>query len=286
MHRFLLVAVLFLVACQPLPHPFADDRPPPNSPILAPPDSVGIVVLPVSGSPADAALEMAPSMAEALQSVDVPASTHAHNRASYRLTGVAQEDPLSRKVTVNWELDGPTGTLVGKVATTAADLDNSQKLAEAVARDAAPAIAKLIAGNAPLPASLPDPVVGFRGVTGSPGDGAHALERAIRDALARSHLALAAGADASRLADLSATVEVAKPDAGKQKVKIVWHVTRLDGSEVGQVKQENAVPAGTLDGPWGDVAYAVAQAAGPGIASIVGKVTATPQGQPSPPSAR
>lgn len=273
MHRLLFVAVLLLVACQPLPHPFADDHPPPNSPILAPPDSVGIIVLPVTGSPISAVIEMAPTMATALQAADVPASTHVGNRASYRLNGVAQEDRQARKVTVNWELETAAGAPVGKVTTTTADLPDSLMLAEAVARDAAPAIAKLVSGEAPLPAALPDPVIGFRGVTGSPGDGGHALERAIRDALGRSHIAVAADQKAPHLADLSATVEVSKPDGGKQKVKIVWHVTKPDGSEVGQVKQENAVPAGSLDGPWGDVAYAVAQAATPGIATIVGKVT-------------
>jgi hypothetical protein len=123
---------------------------------------------------------------------------------------------------------------------------------------------------------LPDPVIGFRGVTGSPGDGAHALERAIRDALGHAHIVVADNAKTPSIASLAATVDLAAPDAGKQKIRIVWHVTRPDGSEVGQVKQENAVPAGSLNGAWGDVAYAVAEAASPGIASIVGKVAPAP----------
>ncbi len=57
---------------------------------------------------------------------------------------------------------------------------------------------------------------------------------------------------------LDAAVTVDKPEAGKQHVKIVWRVRRKDGSEIGTVAQENDVPAGLLDGAWGDVAYTVA----------------------------
>ena len=60
---------------------------------------------------------------------------------------------------------------------------------------------------------------------------------------------------------LDADVAVAKPKSGKQNVKIVWHVRRKDGGEIGTVGQENDVPAGLLDGAWGDVAYMVAVSA-------------------------
>lgn len=268
MYRALLACALLLTACQPLPHPFAEDRPPPNSPVLAPPDSAGIIVLPVTGAPA--APEMAPAMASALQTLDVPATTGAHNRASFRLTGIAREDSAARSVTVDWELRSAAGATIGRHATTLADLSAPSDLANAAARDAAPSIAAMISGEAPLPTPVADPVIGFGGVTGSPGDGAHALERAIRDALHRSHIAVASQPAAPAVAQVAVTVSLSPASAGKQHIKIVWRVTRPDGSEIGQVMQENAVPAGSLDGPWGDVAYAVADAAGPGIASIVG----------------
>lgn len=270
MYRALLALALLIAACQPLPHPFADDHPPPNSPILAPPDSAGIIVLPVAGASA-AAPEMAPAMASALQTLDVPASTGAHNRASFRLTGIAHEQGAGGPVTVDWELRNAAGATIGQHATTLAGLSAPLDLANAAARDAAPDIARMVSGEAPLPAPVADPVISFRGVTGSPGDGAHALERAIREALRRSHIAVAAEPAAPSVAQVAVTVSLSAPNAGKQQIKIVWRVTRPDGSEIGQVTQENAVPAGSLDGPWGDVAYAVADAAGPGIASIVGR---------------
>jgi hypothetical protein len=43
------------------------------------------------------------------------------------------------------------------------------------------------------------------------------------------------------------------------------------GKQLGVVKQENAVPQGSLDGRWGDVANFVAAAAAPGILAIIEK---------------
>ena len=70
---------------------------------------------------------------------------------------------------------------------------------------------------------------------------------------------------------LDAVVTVDKPKGGKQHVKIVWRVRRKDGGEIGTVGQENDVPAGLLDGPWGDVAYTVAVAAQDGIMQLISR---------------
>ena len=43
--------VMQLVACQPLPHPFAGDVPPPGSPILTLRDSASVTIAPVDGTP-------------------------------------------------------------------------------------------------------------------------------------------------------------------------------------------------------------------------------------------
>jgi hypothetical protein len=49
----------------------------------------------------------------------------------------------------------------------------------------------------------------------------------------------------------------------------VWHVRRSDGAEIGTVGQENDVPKGMLDGPWGDVAYSVAIAGADGLMQVI-----------------
>ena len=68
------------------------------------------------------------------------------------------------------------------------------------------------------------------------------------------------------------------PTAGRQHVKVSWALQRADGSEIGEVSQENAVPAGSLDGPWGDIAFAVANAAAPGVAELIQRAKAVGTG--------
>jgi len=108
-----------------------------------------------------------------------------------------------------------------------------------------------------------------RGVSGAPGDGGATLSRAIGNALQRANVEVAARPDAKARFVLTGRVEVSPPDAGKQKVKVSWILAQPDGQQIGTVNQENAVPAGSLDGAWGDVAFAVAQAAAPGIATLI-----------------
>ena len=64
-------------------------------------------------------------------------------------------------------------------------------------------------------------------------------------------------------------VAMAPPVSGTQKVSIDWTLNRPDGSQIGQVKQENAVAAGSLNKVWGLTAYDAANAAAPGITALI-----------------
>ena len=64
-------------------------------------------------------------------------------------------------------------------------------------------------------------------------------------------------------------VAITPPAAGKQKITIAWTLHGADGGQIGQVKQENAVDAGSLDHVWGLTAYDAANAAAPGIAALI-----------------
>jgi hypothetical protein len=66
-------------------------------------------------------------------------------------------------------------------------------------------------------------------------------------------------------------VALDRPQNGQQHVAITWALMDPGGKQLGVVKQENAVPQGSLDGRWGDVANFVAQAAAPGILAIIEK---------------
>ena len=72
-------------------------------------------------------------------------------------------------------------------------------------------------------------------------------------------------------------VSIAPAGSGKQHVKIVWRVRSASGAEIGTVGQENDVPSGSLSGPWGDVAYIVALAAGEGLVQVLARA-----GRPRP----
>jgi len=277
MRRLCLALLLLAAACQPLPHPFAEDPTLPDPKALRPPDSAGILVLPVAGAPSPMAEQLADAMAKALRGADVPASTTAQNRGSYRLVANAEEKPLGAGhsvVTIAWRLEDSAGAYVGQhdeTAETASAMwrGGDAPFAANLANAAAPAIAALVEGDAPLPLVTVNPILAVRGVSGAPGDGGATLSRAIGNALQRANVEVAARPDAKARFVLTGRVEVSPPDAGKQKVKVSWILAQPDGQQIGTVNQENAVPAGSLDGAWGDVAFAVAQAAAPGIATLI-----------------
>ena len=117
-------------------------------------------------------------------------------------------------------------------------------------------------------------------VTGAPGDGDQALVISITEILKKQDLAIVSDPQAKADLVLDADIAVAKPKGGKQNVKIVWHVRRKDGGdEIGTVGQENDVPAGLLDGAWGDVAYTVAVSAQEGIMELVARGAPQPAGK-------
>lgn len=250
--------------------------PPPVA--LSPPDSVGIYVLPVENAPAPAAAALADAMATELQRADVPASAHASNVESYRLHSVATVAPTAdgrETVSIAWELRDAAGKLVGSTPSQAAVIAGAWQhggdgLATALAAPAAPAIAKLIEGDVPQQQGRLTPVVILRDVTGAPGDGDRALTRAMSVALERSNLALATRPAGKEDFVVTGRVEVAAATAGAmQRVRITWALQRPDGGEIGQVKQENAVPAGSLNGAWGEIAYAITSAAAPGVRRLI-----------------
>ena len=105
-------------------------------------------------------------------------------------------------------------------------------------------------------------------VRGAPGDGDTTLTRAIRDTLRADGVELAASREAARHL-LRCRVTTAAPAEGKQDIKILWSVLDPEEREIGAAAQRNAIPAGSLDGPWGPVAGHIALAASSGIRNIL-----------------
>jgi hypothetical protein len=273
------LALLLLSACQPVPHPFDQDRPAPSSGVLTPPDSAGVVVEPIAGAPEPTAHDLAAAMAAALQEDDVPASTSGGNRGSYRLSGKATTKDVgggNLLINIAWEMRDASGLPASRQdsALTLPDAvwrQGGQGIAE-LAHQSAPFLARMVESTAPAPRADIDPLIAVRAITGAPGDGDQSLSQAMADALRRAKLTLVQKPEDKPRFVVEGSVEIAAPADGKQRITISWSLRRAEGGQIGQVKQENAVAAGSLDGAWGLTAYDVANAAAPGIAALIAEL--------------
>jgi hypothetical protein len=283
-----VAVVVAAAACQPLPHPFADDAPRPGSPMLTLRDSMSVTIAPIEGSPRATAEKLGAAMASALQQHEIPASDKTASIASYELIGRITETPVFGNKTALvavWELRDPSGKSLGehteRIEAPVRDWQEGKEDAVALlAAASAVGLAALLQDEPPAEAGTGgQPRLFIGGVEGAPGDGTQALAKAITAVLKRQDIAIVSDPQAKADLVLNAAVVVAKPKAGKQNVQIVWHVRRKDGGEIGSVGQENDVPAGLLDGAWGDIAYMVAVSAQDGIMQLVARGAPPPTGK-------
>src|SRR5262252_10559961 len=115
--RFLSASLLLVAACQPLPHPFADDVPRRGAAILALPDSTSIAIAPIEGAPRATAEKLGPAMASALQEREIAASDKTASIGSYELVGRIQVMPPAGNkaaLVAVWELRDPSGHPLGE----------------------------------------------------------------------------------------------------------------------------------------------------------------------------
>jgi hypothetical protein len=286
--RAALALALAVASCQPLPHPFADDKPP--AALLKVRDTAGVSIAPLVGSPAAIGRQLADAMAKAFLKRDIPASDKTASLDSYQLYGrLVESRPRDGRVTLLalwWLYDG-NGKIVGKRSADVVAAAGSGRLTAdgPIARLAslsADKLAPLLVGNQPAAAS-PTPAPGrirvaIDRIAGAPGDGATALKTAVATVLQRQNLAIVAAGGKADL-HVAADVSVSPAAPGRQHITIVWHVRRADGTEIGTVGQQNDVPQGQLTGRWGAVAYDVAVAAAGGLMQLVER------GAPPPASA-
>jgi hypothetical protein len=262
----LAVAAAALVGCS-LPQPFQPDTLPP---LTEPGVRAGLVVVPIEGA-ADGAL-FAEAMADALADQDFAASTKPIPGPSYRLVGRAVHD--GEDIRLEWEVEDPARGFAGAVAQgiareeMAAWRAGDPGLYRVLAKSAATEIASLLAeSNATTPEQA---LILIPEVTGAPGDGPRTLQRSMAYVLDKRGLKVAEhpSPDAKPTYVLKGAMTV-KTQAGRSQVAISWSLARPDGSVVGTVNQANEVAADLLKGPWGDIAFAIADAAGEEVANLI-----------------
>lgn len=105
-------------------------------------------------------------------------------------------------------------------------------------------------------------------VSGAPGDGSKSLAAALNKQLSSQGVKFTSGPN-PRAYNVNGRVVVGPANNGAQPIRIDWVVTDASGSNIGTVTQKNQIPAGSLDGAWGQTASVAAAAAAQGILKLM-----------------
>jgi len=271
------VLAVAVTACGPVPQPF---RPPDDSKVhnefLMAPNSTGVVVERIEGPVGWVGDALADAMAGALREHGIVAASGWSNSRSRRLTASGYQqlhDANPAELVMTWVLREPSGRELElrEIRTVPEALfweTPTAEMFDAIAARNAESVAVWLRPTPRAPAATtPSPSVALAAIVGAPGDGAESLGRAIRAALRGERVRLAAKGGG----DLTVSPEVAVTafGAGEETVRITWVLRTPDGAEIGTVAQENTIPKGELDGPWGAAAAMIADGAASGIGDLV-----------------
>lgn len=278
MRYSLIIAVLALAACQPLPKPFSHGSAPPGA-LLKLTDGQGISVLPVTDRAGEPLELLTTQMVRALHQQNIPATYGGSGQSSYLLLG--HFNTPGAPPALIWILRTQQGDEVGSVVQPLQNAaGESIKLPEPKAFERSAAVlAALIQDDEPGEAAPPPLYIGD--VAGAPGDGNSRLRAAIEQLLPRTGLQLVPK-DATDSLVVTGAVSVNAVRSGEQIVDIAWTVWDPFGVEVGTIAQARAVAAGSLDTKWGLVANEAALAGAVGIAELIRQIDWSQGFQPPP----
>lgn len=143
---------------------------------------------------------------------------------------------------------------------------------QAIASNASSALSGPTTGSirtAAAPSGSGEAIALIPSVTGAPGDGSVSLANAIRKELERKGVRMASVPTPGAYR-VQGRVKLGAKSGDTQPISIDWEVKDASGNSVGTVSQKNDIPAGSLDGAWGQTADAAAAAAAHGIAELIG----------------
>lgn len=275
------VIALIVAGCGKLPRPFERDEG--VSYPLA--DNIfldGVAVPPVTGTTRPMGKLLSTAVAKTLEKkYEIPAAVQGLDRSRFLLAGEVltnnRQTGAPTDVSVRWTLTERDKEIVGNFIQ---DIDvtvieweyGSPQVIEMIGNDAGERVAKMVLGDRFGEAGQ-DRLLGRRGVyladvQGAPGDGNASLRRAMFVALAGAGVAMTP--DPKKAVFLvQGIVELGAPDNGAQAIRIAWDVNDVNDASLGRASQANVVPAGSLDGRWGQTAAFIAAAALDGVLNII-----------------
>lgn len=262
-HGAIVAVALLLAGCGDLPRPFQPDGKQEENRLLVLPDRAGVLVRPVAGLPEPDATRLAESLADALRRENVPASTRSGNAASFVLDGDVLGGGRARLV-----LRAPSGEIVREHELALSTGAGGSDRIPPELQDTAALFARALQPDAVAAAPPAPRAVRIGTITGTPEGGDIALSRALDYALRRLGINLADASVTDSLV-VNGTVAIAAKGPQLRTVDVRWAVLAPDGTEIGQVNQQNDVPATYLERAWAELAVAVAEGAAEGIAELV-----------------
>ncbi len=275
------MALLWLAACQPVPRPFQpDDKTAIDFSDFGIADKLVVFVAGIDDAPPELDRAVSTALAEKLRNQGVVASTASANSGSFLLICDTKAN-RSGAITLSWRLIDADGLVIGLVDQyTAAHrrdwLRADPALVQAIVAEAAPRIAAIVADHDPSMIARGTPgllrPVHVAPVTGAPGDGNKSVTKALRNALRRSGIAVIDEPEGLGVSVFG--VVNRRPRGEADEITVRWRVVTLEGAELGSINQGNFVPTGALDGPWGNVAVAVAQGGAEGVVQILSEIGA------------
>jgi hypothetical protein len=162
------------------------------------------------------------------------------------------------------------GKTTSQLAATLSRGGGSSAPSAVAASDASPSPATTAtAAPAAAPSAKSNGVV-VAPVAGAPGDGQRSLTTALKKRLYAGGIKLANGTS-DNVYMVKGSVVMSDASGGKQSIRIDWLVLDPTGKKLGTVSQQNTIPRGSLNGPWGAVADAAAGAAAAGIIKLLPK---------------
>lgn len=282
-----VMCALSLAGCGQVPQPFsAAPRVISDSPFLDTPTAVGIAILPVAGVPAPLNEQISQAMAQKFEALEIPAEPVAvNNGLGFTLQGEIESTEASgtdMTARIVWRLKSRRGAVAADYRQTAkiplaAWQNGDRGAAVLVAGEAASKLTLIIAGDAPVevnPAPPPRPKlasVSIKPTEGAPGDGRESLQLAVTQMLLENGVRRD---DISPDVVLTCSVTATPFNDTLQRVVITWRATGRDGADLGNVKLENTIPVGSLDGTWGPTAFVIANAAGNDLLQLLATVAA------------